>query len=204
MGRIRVVWGVARGPTALASYDAALAAADVHDYNLVHVSSVIPEGTIVERSGTAPDLGPVGGRLTVVEACSTIGPVSQEADGPERRACAGLGWARAADGRGVFYEAADSDPETVRRAIDDGLRAGCALREWSPVDRDRAIVSSDRLERTARSDRRSVRTDGASEPSADAGDGSDRDLRSGSPVESDGRYATAVVLAIYGESEPIL
>ena len=42
MGTIRVVRGTATGPTATASYDAALAAANVHDYNLVSVSSVIP------------------------------------------------------------------------------------------------------------------------------------------------------------------
>jgi arginine decarboxylase len=40
MGSIRIVRGTATGPTAMAAYDAALAAAGVHNYNLVSVSSV--------------------------------------------------------------------------------------------------------------------------------------------------------------------
>ena len=71
MGRVRIVWGSSRGPTALSAYDAALAAANVHDYNVVHVSSVLPAGANVDPVGTAPDLGPVGERLTVVEARET-------------------------------------------------------------------------------------------------------------------------------------
>ncbi|PSP40313.1 pyruvoyl-dependent arginine decarboxylase, partial [Halobacteriales archaeon QH_10_70_21] len=74
MGTIRVVWGTATGPTAMASYDAALAAANVHDYNLVSVSSVIPADATVEVVGEAPDLGPAGERLTVVEGRATVAP----------------------------------------------------------------------------------------------------------------------------------
>ncbi|MEF8907067.1 MAG: pyruvoyl-dependent arginine decarboxylase, partial [Haloarculaceae archaeon] len=40
MSVIRVVWGSGTGPTGTAAYDAALAEAGVHDYNLVTVSSV--------------------------------------------------------------------------------------------------------------------------------------------------------------------
>ena len=48
MGRVRIVWGSSRGPTALSAYDVALAAANVHDYNVVHVSSVLPAGANVD------------------------------------------------------------------------------------------------------------------------------------------------------------
>lgn len=203
MERIRVVRGAARGPTALAAYDAALAVANVHDYNLVHVSSVIPKGVAIERVGTAPDLGPVGGRLTVVEARATVESKPAQGANGTHEACAGLGWARAADGRGVFYEAAGTDPETVQGAIDDGLRAGCALREWSPVDRDRAIVSTDRTgdSRATSTDFPPARTDGA--PGSPTGSGDAVGPGPGS-AERDVRYTTAVVLAVYGESEPIL
>lgn len=157
MSTIRVVGGVATGPTSMASYDAALAEAGVHNYNLVSVSSVIPAEATVERVERAPDLGPAGNRLTVVQArATTTGP---------GRVSAGLGWSTG-PGPGLFYEAAaEADPETVRERIEQGLAAGRSLREWTFEDEEVAVVSTD----------------------ADAG-----------------VYTTAIVVAAYGESEPIL
>jgi arginine decarboxylase len=129
MSTIRVVWGGATGPTPMASYDAALAEANVHDFNLVTVSSVIPAGPAVAVERTAPDLGPAGERLTVVQSRDTVGP------GSERAAVAGLGWARGADrGPGIFYEAAGADPGTVRETIEAGLDHGAGLRDWSVAE----------------------------------------------------------------------
>ncbi len=121
MEPIRVVWGAATGPTEMASYDAALAEAGVGDYNLVSVSSVIPADATVETVGEAPDLGPVGGRLTVVEARATArAPVS-----------AGLAWAESPSG-GLFYEAGgETDPDTVAEHVEAGLAAGQELRDWA-------------------------------------------------------------------------
>lgn len=155
MSVIRIVWGVGGGPTATASYDAALAAAGIHDYNLVTVSSVIPAGPPIEAAGTAPDLGPVGNRLTVVQGRATV---------ESGVACAGLGWRRDGDGPGIFYEASGTDPETVRETVEDGLDAGCALRDWTPTDRGGKYVTT----------------------------------------ADEGAYTTAIVLAVYGESEPIV
>lgn len=157
MNTIRVVGGVATGPTPMASYDAALAEAGVHNYNLVSVSSVIPAEATVERVERAPDLGPAGNRLTVVQArATTTGP---------GRVSAGLGWSTG-PGPGLFYEAAaEADSETVRERIEQGLAAGRSLREWTFEDEEVAVVSTD----------------------ADAG-----------------VYTTAIVVAAYGESEPIL
>lgn len=154
MSTIRVVAGSATGPTAIAAYDAALADAGAHNYNLSHVSSVIPPRSTVEQLDTAPDLGPVGGKLTVVEARATT-----ETD----RVCAGLGWTVDETGRGLFYEATGTDDETVRDSLAAGLESGRDLREWSFTD-ERMVT-----ERTEPGD----------------------------------NYATAVVLGIYGESEPI-
>jgi arginine decarboxylase len=117
---VRVVWGTGTGPTALASYDAALADAGVHDYNLVTVSSVVPAGATVEAVGTASDLGPAGDRLTAVEARAT-------AAGPEQ-VVAGLGWATGASA-GIVYEATDGDEGAVREELLTGLAAGTALRD---------------------------------------------------------------------------
>jgi arginine decarboxylase len=124
MGAIRIVWGTASGPTAMASYDAALADGNVHDYNLVTVSSVIPANGEIEVIGKAPDLGPAGERLTVVQGRKTVPP------GATAPAVAGLGWDREPDGPGIFYETSGTDPEEVTEDLKAGLAAGRDLREW--------------------------------------------------------------------------
>ena len=159
MSTIRVVWGSGTGPTRMAAYDAALAEAGVENYNLVAVSSVIPAGVAVEPVGTAPDLGPAGTRLTVVEARATgAGPTSVSA---------ALGWVESVDdGPGLIYESAGKlAPGVVERRVREGLDAGGALRDWNLND---PVVHVQ--EATANSD----------------------------------EHAAAVVLAAYGESEPIL
>lgn len=119
---IRIVWGTGTGPTAVASYDAALAEAGLAGYNLSAVSSIIPAEVTVEEPGTAPTLGQPGDRLTVVEARSTV-----EAG---RRATAGIGWVTG-DGPGVFYEAqGEFDEPDARSEIRRGLAAARDLREW--------------------------------------------------------------------------
>jgi arginine decarboxylase len=167
--QIRIVTGTGAGRTALSAYDAALAAANVHDYNLVTVSSVVPAHATVERVGTAPDLGPVGNRLTVVEARATVGP---DTAAP---ACAALGWTRAADGRGLFYEASGPDERAVREAVEVGLADGVALRDWEPTTRGIETVRA---------------APGAADAVAPAA----------TPEDA---YTVAVALAVYGDSTPI-
>jgi len=155
---IRVVWGTGTAPTAMAAYDAALADAGVHNYNLVTVSSVIPADADVEAVGTAPDLGPAGNRLTVVEAHAN-------AAGP-RHVSAALAWAASDEGPGLFYEVADeTDAGDVESRVRAGIEAGMDLRDWTFDDATVQTASTE----------------------ADAGE-----------------YAAAVVLAAYGDSEPIL
>lgn len=133
---IRVVWGTGTGPTEMAAYDAALADANVHNYNLVGVSSVIPADVDVEAVGTAPDLGPAGNRLTVVEARAN-------APGPCHLS-AGLGWGESADGPGLFYEAAgETDAADVEQRVRTGLDAGKSLRDWEFVRDSLQSVSLD-------------------------------------------------------------
>jgi arginine decarboxylase len=161
MGTIRVARGTGTGPTAMSSYDAALADAGVHNYNLVSVSSVVPADAAVECVDTAPDLGPVGGRLTVVEARAT-------AAGPGR-AGAALGWSRTDGGEGLFYEAGvvDSGDDPAGRAAErvrDGLAAGLALRDWA---------------------------------------GDDPTVETAATTAGGDEHATAVVVAAYGDADPI-
>lgn len=121
MQPIRVVWGTGRGPTELSAYDAALADAGVEDYNLLRLSSVIPAGPSIEEVGTAPDLGPAGEGLYVVEA---------SARGDTGTQSAVLAWARSEEGPGVFYETHGSDPvEDVRAEAAAGIEAGIDLRD---------------------------------------------------------------------------
>ncbi|MFB6308303.1 MAG: pyruvoyl-dependent arginine decarboxylase [Haloarculaceae archaeon] len=134
MSAIRVVWGTATGPTELAAYDAALAAAGVHNYNLVRLSSVIPAGPAIEVVGSAPDLGPAGQALSVVEASGTAAPGEEVA--------AGVGWARSESGRGVFYEVDGTDPDAVRNEIREGLAAGRKLRDWEFLEEEVVVESA--------------------------------------------------------------
>lgn len=181
MNTIHVVGGVGVGDTAMASYDAALAEANLHNYNLIAVSSVVPAEATVTRVERAPDLGPAGNALTVVEARRTVGPGdavdfreggrSGAEDASAKRAprrrpdvVAGLGWATG-PGPGLFYEVTGEDPDDVRERIHAGLDAGSDLREWTLSDRELHVEHA------------------AAEP---------------------GRHTTAVVIAAYGESEPIL
>ena len=156
MSTIRVVWGTATGPTALSSYDAALAEAGVHNYNLVTLSSVIPAGPAIELAETAPDLGPPGEALSVVQSAATAAP--------GERAAAGIGWARSDEGPGIFYEVDGADPDDVRAEIREGLAAGRELRDWEFVEEHVRVES----------------------------------------VAPEARHASAVVVATYGESRPLV
>lgn len=136
MTDVRLAWGTATGPTETASYDAALAEAGVHDYNLVHFSSVLPEGTTLDLVGTAPTLGPVGARLQVVEARATArGPTTVSA---------GLAWATTQSGQGILYEeSGETDSETIRDHLDEGIEVGKTLRDWPFEDGGRRVATVD-------------------------------------------------------------
>jgi arginine decarboxylase len=118
---IRIVWGTGTAGTQKASFDEALAAANVHQYNLRELSSVIPASVPVESSGTAPELGATGNALNVV--------LARQTSPPDTRAAAGLAWAQTDDGSGIFYEADGTDPASVRDRLSQGIEHGCALRD---------------------------------------------------------------------------
>jgi arginine decarboxylase len=141
MEPIRVAWGSGRGPTATASFDAALADANLANYNLVTVSSVVPADTTVERVETAPDLGPTGDGLYCVLARATRAPGTEDpsTDDP---ACAGLGWVRTPSGRGLFYEESGTDEDAVRAEVTAGLDYGMELRGWESAADPETVVES--------------------------------------------------------------
>jgi arginine decarboxylase len=179
--RIHVASGVGRGPTETAAYDAALAAAGVHDYNLVVVSSVVPPDSDVVEVDRVPDLGPRGNRLTVVQS---------RASATDGRVSAGLGWVRATDGGpGLFYEASGTDADAVASAVRTGLEAGCALRGREFGELTVRVRSGDATPRGV--------DPGPSGPSASAAVDADP-VVVGDPI-----HTCAVYVAAYGRSEPI-
>jgi arginine decarboxylase len=129
---IRLVWGEAVGPTEKAAFDGALADAGVHQYNLRRLSSVIPAETEIERTGTAPELGPTGNVLDVV--------LAEQVSQPGARAAAGLAWASNETG-GVFYEVGDTDPETVTEQLRVGIEQGTELRDIDDPVETRVVTT---------------------------------------------------------------
>jgi arginine decarboxylase len=153
---IRIVWGTGTAETRKASFDEALAAANVHQYNLRELSSVIPAAVELDICDTAPDLGPTGQALDAV--------VARQTSQPGARAVAGLAWTRTDDGSGIFYEVEDHDRATVRERLHQGIEHGCRIRDIEPAVETKIV----------------------------------------SAAPAPGEYATAAVLAVYGESEPLV
>jgi len=132
---IRIVWGTGHAGTDKGSFDAALADAGVHQYNLRKLSSVIPAGPELALLDTAPDLGPTGNALDVV--------LARQTSPPGARAAAGLVWVRGEDDSGIFYEAADTDPETVGELLRAGIERGCYIRDLDYGDIRTKTVTAD-------------------------------------------------------------
>lgn len=104
------------GQTRLAAFDSALRNAGVANYNLIHLSSVIPPHTavLVGSAATVPG-GEWGDKLYCVYA--TAGTSE-----PGREVWAGLGWVVSpGDGRGLFVEHTGSSKAEVDRLIRETL-----------------------------------------------------------------------------------
>jgi arginine decarboxylase len=115
--------GVGGGPTELATFDAALIAAGVANFNLIVMGSVIPPRTnvIVNREPKVP-AGAWGDRLYVVMAHERVAARHAEA-------WAGLGWVQEeATGRGLFAQHHGSSRADVERDIHESLDTLCRNR----------------------------------------------------------------------------
>jgi len=128
---IPVVCASGTGGTELSAFHAALEEADLAYYNLVRLSSVVPPGTQVDRTGKAPvPVGAWGDRMYCVYA-------AQPATVPGQQAWAGIGWVQRVDGMGgLFVEHEGSSEEQVTQAIETSLRDLVAGRkeQFSPPD----------------------------------------------------------------------
>lgn len=120
---IEVVWGTGAARTELGAFDAALSDANVHNYNLIELSSIVPEGAAVDRVGALePGRWTTGDLLAVVVASRTSSTAGD-------RVAAGLGWELAAEG-GVFMENDAPTVEACERRLDANLADAKRIRDW--------------------------------------------------------------------------
>lgn len=121
---IELVWGTGEGSTELSAFDAALADAGIHNYNLVTLSSVIPETETVALTGTHTRQWDVGELVAVVLA-------ENESTITGETIAAGLGWAQAEQG-GIFFEATAESRENVNALLERGLQSAKSVRDdWN-------------------------------------------------------------------------
>ncbi|MFB6104833.1 MAG: pyruvoyl-dependent arginine decarboxylase [Halobacteriaceae archaeon] len=131
MTTVTIVAGAGTGPTGLAAYDAALGECGLENYNLVRVSSVLPAAATVETGARVGDIGPVGSRVTVVEARATVAAPNV--------AGTAIAWTTSPEG-GLLYEGSVTDPTVEDPATAaaaeaaTGLEAGMAQRDWTMAD----------------------------------------------------------------------
>jgi arginine decarboxylase len=115
--QIRVFSAAAAGPTPLAAFDRALQVGEVHDTNLIVLSSVVPVGASIVRDRAGKGEFRMGDRLFCVMA-------EQRASEPGVEAWAGLAWAVDVSGRGgLFVEAHGHSEHQVRFDLEQTLDA---------------------------------------------------------------------------------
>lgn len=110
--QIPVMAAASSGGTPLAAFHAALATVGLDHYNLIRLSSVVPPGTSVDRTGKAPaPSGGWGDKLYCVYA-------ERRATVAGEQAWAGVGWVLRLDGQGgLFVEHGGYSEEAVARAV---------------------------------------------------------------------------------------
>ena len=128
---IKITYGAGKGGTTLAAFDAALFDAGIANHNLIHLSSIIPEGfiPIIEKA----DLnyrGGFGDKMYVVIA-------EKRETRKGHGAWAGLGWvvSKSDPKRGLFVEHCGESEEDVIVMIKKSLSAMTSYRKeaFGPV-----------------------------------------------------------------------
>ena len=113
--RIFVTYGKGEGATKLAAFDAALWDAGIGNYNIIKLSSVIPDNSQVAVKRLSWNDKEHGYKLYCVLSQAVTDVIG-------RKICAGLGWASADGvGRGIFVEHHGSDEEEVRKQIEASI-----------------------------------------------------------------------------------
>ncbi len=121
--KIQIVWGKSEGKTLLSAFDRALIAGGIHNFNLIKLSSVIPQGVVLEEAGTYTGCRRTGDILHVV-----LSTVSSNCAGA--LITAGLGWVQNDEG-GLFFEACgECGPGECEKEIRTGLQEMMSARGW--------------------------------------------------------------------------
>lgn len=127
MSNIEIVWGTGEGKTTLSAFDQALAEGGIHNYNLVTLSSVIPEDADLDMSGYHEQEWDVGELVAVILA-------ENESLAAGETIVAGLGWAEAEEG-GVFFEGSGENKNNVENRIIRGIETAKSTRDdWNWED----------------------------------------------------------------------
>ena len=130
---IQIAAGTGTGPTKLAAFDAALHMAGVANYNLIHLSSIIPPGSKIsvhDGPATIQQPGNWGDKLYTVLADIRV-------ETPNVEAWAGIGWVQdKKTGQGLFAEHVGESAHSVKRDIEQSLRAFMAVRkiDYGPIN----------------------------------------------------------------------
>jgi arginine decarboxylase len=128
-----------RGRTLLSAFDSALFLAGVADFNLIRLSSVIPQQAEITRTSERLP-GGHGDRLYCVYA-------SAFAEQPGDTAWAGIGWVRDEVGNGLFVEHHAGSEETLLELIHLSLEDMNARRggQYGPVEYATASAHHDQV-----------------------------------------------------------
>jgi arginine decarboxylase len=113
---IKVTYGTGEGLTELSAFDKALFDAGIGNYNLIKLSSVIPEHSKVFVQKVNWNQKEHGYKLYVV-----LSKCIETTSGKE--AWAGLGWLQDKGGRGLFVEHRGSSEEEVKNLISGSLKS---------------------------------------------------------------------------------
>lgn len=120
---ISIVKATGIGSTSKSSLDAALLNANIHNFNFIPLSSVIPPDVEIKRRKYFHREPLPGSIQPVVQACIT----SSE---PGERISAGIGWKLAHEG-GIFVEVARREPEPIlMKELAAGVREIASHRKW--------------------------------------------------------------------------
>ena len=118
MKKIRISKGVGSGPTPLSAFDAALYTTGIGNYNLIHLSSVIPPNhePVIEQVTDNDDISAYGKRLYLVYASASTAERGTSV-------FSGLGWVmtESEPKRGLFVEHTGHSREEVQNQIEETL-----------------------------------------------------------------------------------
>jgi len=116
---IKIVWGKSEGKTLISSFDKALFKAGIHNFNLIYLSSVIPQEAVVREVGTYKSDRKIGDILHVV--ISTIG---------SNTAGVQISAGKTEEGGLLFESSGQFSPEECREEIKKGLTEMMSARGW--------------------------------------------------------------------------